>query len=131
MGGGGSGGGGSAGSNGGAGAGGRAGTGGGAGETMGGAGTNGKGGAGGGGPAKNCIDAIKLNGYVSTPAAPCSACKDNQTDESAKCEMMIDCEDAAGYPCTGNCVSNCQNTAGADVVVAGCVSSLVSASCGP
>src|SRR5665213_2668491 len=121
---------GSAGSSGNAGTNGSAGTSGGtAGTTGGAAGTTGTG-SGGAGGAKNCIDAIKLNGYAATGAPPCSACKDNQTDESAKCEAMIDCEDAAGCPGTGGCVLTCSNSAGASSVEQACVSALVSASCG-
>src|SRR5450432_2616604 len=97
--------------------------------TMGKAGTNGMAGTmgmGGGGAAKNCIDAIKLNGYSATGAPPCSMCKNNQTDESSKCEKTIDCEDAA-YPCDGSCKLNCQNSQGDDSVVSGCVNSLLTA----
>jgi hypothetical protein len=84
------------------------------------------GGGAGGSAAKNCIDAIKLNGYSATGASPCSACKANQTDDSAKCEAMIDCEDT-GYPCTGNCPTNCLNTAQGDGVVQACVNALLTA----
>lgn len=92
-------------------------------------GTTGTAGAGGTSSAKNCIDAIKLNNYSATGAPPCSMCKNNQTDESARCEAMIDCEDT-GYPCSGNCPTDCLNTAMGDGVVKDCVSALVTASCG-
>ncbi len=110
---------------------GRAGTSGGiAGTTGGAAGTTGTTGVAGtngaGGAAKNCIDAIKLNGYSATGAQPCSMCKNNQTDESSKCEKTIDCEDAA-YPCDSNCKLNCQNSQGDDSIVTGCVTSLLAA----
>jgi hypothetical protein len=100
-----------------------------AGGTIGTAGTTGTAGAGGTSSPKNCVDAIKLNGYSFTGAEPCSACKENGADESVKCEMLIDCEDSA-YPCTGNCQINCQNMAGADSAVLGCASSLARVSCG-
>jgi hypothetical protein len=90
------------------------------------AGTIGTAGAGGAPSAKNCIDAIKLNGYSATGAPSCSMCKNDQTDESAKCEKTIDCEDAA-YPCDSNCKLNCQNNQGDDSVVTGCVNSLLTA----
>jgi hypothetical protein len=128
-----------AGAGGGGASGGRAGTSGGAGAgghgggtagTMGVAGTTGLGGgAGGTGGSANCIDAIKLNNYSFGTTPPCSACKNNQTDESAKCEKTIDCEDAA-FPCDAACQLNCRNTAVDDSVAAACASSLVSASCG-
>ena len=111
----------------GAGGGGRAGTNGMAG-TNGRAGTNGMAGTTGAGGAKNCVDAIKLNGYSAVGASPCSACKENGNDKSAACQTIIDCEDT-GYPCTGNCLNGCNNTAGADSIVAACASNLVSASC--
>src|SRR5206468_2457989 len=38
----------------------------------------------------NCVDNIRVMGYAYSPAQPCSVCKDNQTDLSAKCMMMID-----------------------------------------
>jgi hypothetical protein len=96
------------------------------GGTAGTTGTTGVAGTNGAGGAANCIDAIKLNGYSATGAQPCSMCKNNQTDESSKCEKTIDCEDAA-YPCDGNCKLNCQNGQGDDSVVTGCVTSLLAA----
>jgi hypothetical protein len=117
---------GAAGTNGAAGTFGAAGTNGSAGTSGGTAGTTGTTGGAGTNGAANCIDAIKLSGYSATGAQPCSMCKNNQTDESAKCEKTIDCEDAA-YPCDSNCKLNCQNSQGDDSVVTGCVNSLLTA----
>ncbi|HXJ21503.1 MAG TPA: hypothetical protein VMT03_14845 [Polyangia bacterium] len=89
------------------------------------AGTTGQGGLGG---AVNCIDSIRQMGYAFSPAAPCSMCKDNSTDLSAKCESMIDCMEKS-YPCTGNCETNCLNMAGGSGVVSTCVNALVGAAC--
>ena len=103
----------------------------GAGGTGGAAGTAGgagRGGAGGMPIGANCADSIKLNGYAWPPAQPCSACLDNGISQATKCESIINCVDQ-NYPCTGNCLTNCQNQAGANLVVLSCVNSLLNAAC--
>jgi hypothetical protein len=97
----------------------------GSGGTAGGAG----GARGGSGGATNCVDAIRDNGYAYSGAQPCSACLDNGINRSAACQAVIDCL-ADSYPCSGNCVINCENNAGANTVVKLCVENLYTASCG-
>ncbi len=77
------------------------------------------------GTAANCVDAIKMAGYVAGSQS-CAACKDNNTSQASICEMVVDCLDKM-YPCTGNCQLGCYNSAGASGVVMGCVSALLSA----
>jgi hypothetical protein len=78
------------------------------------------------GQGANCVDTIKKNGYSAPGAPPCSACKDNTTNESARCESAIGCLDT-NYPCSGTCKTNCFNAAVADSVVQGCVNALLTA----
>jgi hypothetical protein len=68
--------------------------------------------------------------YSFPPAPACSACFDNSTPLDAKCRGMIDCLEPL-WPCTGNCFTNCLNSVGGSGVVAGCVSALTTAACGP
>jgi hypothetical protein len=83
--------------------------------------------AGSSGTAKNCVDAIKLAGY-SAGGQACSACKENGADKSVPCKAVIDCLDT-NYPCgsANNCALQCNNSGGADSIVSGCVTMLLSA----
>ena len=87
----------------------------------------GTGGAAGSSGGKNCVDAIKLAGY-SAGGQACSACKENGADKSVPCKAVIDCLDT-NYPCgsANNCALQCNNSGGADSIVSGCVSALLSA----
>ncbi|MFL5305889.1 MAG: hypothetical protein ACJ8F1_11790, partial [Polyangia bacterium] len=114
------------------GAAGRAGTGGlavggstGGGGRTGSAGSRGTGGAGGG---ANCVDSIRQMGYAYPGAPACSMCKDNTTDLSTKCMDMVDCLEK-GYPCAGNCQTNCLNMSGGSGVLSTCVNALVKVAC--
>jgi hypothetical protein len=98
---------------------------GGRGGTTGMAGTGGTTGSG-GGTGTNCVDTIKVNGYSAPGAPPCSACMENGMSRETLCTKMIDCLDAM-YPCTGNCYSQCSNTAGLSGPSAACVSALLTA----
>jgi len=132
-----------AGRNGTAGHGGRSGSGGAGGRTTTGtAGHVGSGGAGGRGgrsgaggrsgvglPDGNCINDIQANGYSAGTAPPCSACKDNGKSLQTECEAVIDCV-APQWPCSGNCLTQCYNMAGASGPVMACVSALTMAACG-
>jgi len=105
-------------------AGGRAGTGG-----VGGRG--GRSGAGGRtvGMSGNCIADIQANGYKAGTAPACSACNDNGKSLATQCEAVIDCVEPQ-WPCTGNCLTQCYNMAGASGPVMSCVSALTTAACG-
>jgi len=108
---------------GGGGKGGATGTGGAAGK-GGAAGTGGSGGAVG----ANCADSIKMNGY-SWPGVPaCSACLDNGISQEGKCASIISCVDQ-NYPCTGDCLTNCHNQSGGNLVVFACANALLTAAC--
>ena len=76
---------------------------------------------------KNCVDAIKLGGY-SVGGQTCASCRENGADKAANCEALIDCLDT-NYPCgsANNCVLQCDNAAGADSIVSGCVNALLTA----
>jgi len=106
-------------------AGGRAGTGGAGGR----GGRSGAGGRGVVGMSGNCIDEIQANGYSAGAAPSCSACNDNGKSLQTQCEAVIDCM-APLWPCTGNCLTQCYNMAGASGPVMSCVSALTTAACG-
>jgi len=102
------------------------------GGTTGTAGTTGRGGTtgSGGGTGANCVDTIKMNGYSTPGAPPCSACMENGMSREMLCTKMIDCLEAM-YPCTGNCYSQCSNTAGLSGPSAACVSAILTAASCP
>lgn len=101
------------------------------------AGRSGSGGAGGRGGRSgafgqdggNCVMDIQANGYAYGTAPACSACTDNGTSLEKKCDAVIDCL-APVWPCTGNCVTDCDNASGASGPVMACVSALMTAACG-
>jgi hypothetical protein len=96
------------------------------GSTAGRGGTTGSG----GGTGTNCVDDVRVMGYAYPPAAmPCSACMDNQTSLETKCKAMIDCL-VTKYPClTGQCLTDCLNTAQGSAVVSNCATALTTAAC--
>jgi hypothetical protein len=71
-----------------------------------------------------------MNGYSAAGAPPCSACMENGMSRETLCTKMIDCLDAM-YPCTGNCYSQCSNTAGLSGPSAACVTALLTAASCP
>jgi hypothetical protein len=101
---------------------------------AGGAGVGGRPGVGGrtGDAGTNCVSAIRIGSYAFAPAAPCSACIDgNHNSFADKCMTMLDCLELH-WPCTGNCESECLNTAGGSGPLSGCVDGLLTAAgCGP
>ncbi len=76
----------------------------------------------------NCISKVIGNGYACGTATACSDCKDNNTSLEAKCKAFLDCL-GSKYPCTGNCATECFNSAGASSPVQTCVTALQTA-CG-
>jgi hypothetical protein len=78
--------------------------------------------------AGRCVAQMVSAGYTSGSLA-CSTCSENGDSLEAKCKSMIDCV-ATNWPCTGNCHSNCLNTAQGDGVVDTCVTDLVRTACG-
>jgi hypothetical protein len=110
-----------------AGGGGKGGVVGGSGGAAGKGGAPGTGGAG-GAVGANCADSIKMNGY-SWPGVPaCSACLDNGISQEAKCASIISCVDQ-NYPCAGDCLTNCHNQSGGNLVVFACANALLTAAC--
>ncbi len=79
--------------------------------------------------AGNCLSQVVRNGYACGTAPACSACKDNQTSLTDKCQGMLDCY-ASKYPCTGNCPTDCLNSVGGSGPVKACVDALQAAACG-
>lgn len=78
-----------------------------------------------------CIATLIGNDYAAAPAAPCSACKDNQLSLTDKCTGMVDCL-APLYPCSGDaCFTFCLNRVGGSAPVEACVRALVTAACAP
>jgi hypothetical protein len=78
----------------------------------------------------NCVETIILNGYSTTGAMPCSACMENGMSRETPCKAMIDCLEMM-YPCTGNCYSQCGNSAGISGPSAACVMALLTAASCP
>ncbi len=78
--------------------------------------------------AGNCLSQLIANGYACGSAPPCSACKDNSTSKAAECQAVLDCIEA-GYPCTGNCPTECFNKNGGNGPVQTCVTALQTAAC--
>ena len=76
----------------------------------------------------NCISKIINNGYA-CGTVMCSACKSDNTSLEAKCKAVLDCIESK-YPCSGNCSTECFNSAGATGPVQACVSALQTAACG-
>jgi hypothetical protein len=76
----------------------------------------------------NCITDLQTNGYTAGTAAPCSACNDNGKSLETQCEAVIDCL-APQWPCSGNCLTQCYNMAGASGPVMSCVTALTTAAC--
>jgi hypothetical protein len=74
----------------------------------------------------SCMAKLINDGYAAGTAAPCSACKENGIPKTALCTKMIDC---LAPPKTQASVLECQNSVGADSVVAACVSPLTAAAC--
>jgi len=74
----------------------------------------------------NCVSKIISNGYACGTASACSDCKDNNTSLETKCKAVLDCI-GSKYPCTGNCSTECFNSAGASGPVQTCVSALQTA----
>ena len=79
--------------------------------------------------AENCLTKLIANNYVCGNTPPCSACKDNSTSKTAECQAVLDCIEA-GYPCTGNCTTECFNKNGGNGPVQTCVTALQTAACG-
>jgi hypothetical protein len=76
----------------------------------------------------NCISKVINNGYACGTAAACSLCKDRNTSLEAKCKAVLDCFESK-YPCTGNCATECFNSAGASGPVRTCIDALQTAAC--
>jgi hypothetical protein len=74
----------------------------------------------------SCVSKIISNGYACGTATACSECKDNGTSLEAKCKAVLDCFESK-YPCTGNCSTECFNSAGASGPVQACVTGLTAA----
>jgi hypothetical protein len=74
----------------------------------------------------SCVSKIISNGYACGTATACSACKDNGTSLETKCKAALDCFESK-YPCTGNCPTECFNSAGASGPVQACVTGLTAA----
>jgi len=55
---------------------------------------------------------------------------ENGMSREMLCTKMIDCLDAM-YPCTGNCYSQCSNTAGLSGPSAACVTAILTAASCP
>lgn len=79
--------------------------------------------------ASNCLSEVVANDFACGSAPPCSDCKDNSTSKQAECEAVIKCI-AAGYPCSGNCETECFNKNGGNGPVQACVTALKTAACG-
>lgn len=77
----------------------------------------------------NCITDLQTNDYGYGTAPGCSACNDNGKSLETQCQAVIDCL-APQWPCSGNCLTQCYNTAGASGPVMACVSALTTAACG-
>jgi hypothetical protein len=61
----------------------------------------------------NCITTIIANGYAAPPAAPCSACKDNNNNSwETKCTGMLDCMALKPQPVSASDEQMCFNQAG-------------------
>ncbi len=99
----------------------------------GGIGTGGRGVGGRSGDAgANCITAIISNGYAAPPAAPCSACKDNNNNSwEANCKAMLDCMALKPQPVSASDEQMCFNMAsGSGTLQSACVDPLlVAGSC--
>jgi hypothetical protein len=100
--------------------------------TFGRGGTTGSGGRGGTGTTgANCVDDIVNMNYAFPPAAPCSACMENNMSRQALCQAMIDCLNTT-TPCSSsssNCWLTCRNMNGISGPTEACVLALVNASC--
>jgi hypothetical protein len=72
------------------------------------------------------METIILNGYAATGAMPCSACTENGMSREMPCKAMIDCLEMS-FPCTGNCYSQCRNSASVSGPTETCVTALLTA----
>jgi hypothetical protein len=96
----------------------------------GGIGTGGRGTGGRSGDAgANCITAIISNGYAAPPAAPCSACKDNNNNSwETNCKAMLDCMALKPQPVNASDEQMCFNMAsGSGTLQSTCVDPLLAA----
>jgi hypothetical protein len=77
--------------------------------------------------APNCVQQIINNGYSFGSIPSCSVCVDqNRLSYATQCKAIIDCLQTH-YPCTGNCPSTCNNSAGANSAAIGCADALMTA----
>jgi len=85
--------------------------------------------------AGTCLQQIIGNGYASSPANPCSQCKDTTqtpaTDLHTQCQGMLDCLEAAScQSSSNNCWLTCRNgVSGNQIATETCVAALVTAAC--
>ena len=71
---------------------------------------------------------IRQNGYAYGTTPPCSACKENNTSQEAKCEAIINCLEPK-WPCSGSCQTDCYNVAVASGPIISCADALITAAC--